>query len=278
MIGSYSLNQTQHDATGTDAALSIVIPTLNEAQTLPALISSLNEILSKCPELNVTELVFVDDGSVDGTVEFIAGLEDCKQRYSVRLISRKIRHGPAHAELEGIKRASNDLVVKLDGDGQHDVAQIPKMVGAMTETVDMVLASRYVTGGANNWHPLRGLISRSARFLSQILVPNARHLSDPISGFYVVRQSLARGLDPAPPRYKLVLYLLAMNPSARVREVPFVMSHRVRGESKVIDGSMRYIVDFLVELVVYRRCSQQHTPNRAHRSQVPTAAEQAEAG
>lgn len=237
------------------APLSLVIPTLNEGEALPKLIGGLDETLSACTPSAVRELVFVDDGSTDGTVDYITHLQATSTSYSVRLISRQIRHGPAHAELAGIRQASNGLVLKMDGDGQHDIRLLPRILEASAPDVDIVVASRYVPDGANDWSPVRGVISRSARFLARLFIPGARRVQDPVSGFFLVKRDLALSLDATVPYYKLLLYLLAAHPEATVREVPFTMGHRTKGQSKIVGVSAKYVREFLIELLTYWRLS-----------------------
>jgi glycosyltransferase involved in cell wall biosynthesis len=229
--------------------VSLVIPTLNEVDSLPRLISALDRLLQSDPCLGVNELVFVDDGSTDGTVEFISQLGVRATLYSVRLISRRIRHGPAHAELAGIKQSANEFVLKLDGDGQHDVEYLPRLIRNLDSHTELVVASRYVAGGNNAWPPIRGFISRVARFMSQILISNARQLRDPVSGFFAVKRSLVMDLDASLPRYKLLLHILAANPRIRTKEIPITMGHRCAGESKIVGPSLSYVTNFTIELV-----------------------------
>ncbi len=239
------------------APFTLVVPTLNEGRTLPRLVSGLDEVLSQHPTSPISELVFVDDGSTDGTVDYIAQLQSTTRAYSVRLISRTVRHGPAHAELEGIRQSANDFVLKMDADGQHSVDLLPSLWAAASTGIDIVVASRYIPGGGNNWPPLRGVISRAARFLAKLLIPGARKVEDPISGYFLVKRELALSLDANVPYYKLLLYLLATHPDARVSEVPLIMGHRDAGQSKIVGTSMKYVRDFLVELLTYWRLSRQ---------------------
>src|SRR5208282_74325 len=134
------------------------------------------------------------------------------RKYTVQLIRRQVRHGPAHAELEGIRRATNELIVKMDGDGQHDVAYLPVLCERVPADIDVVIASRYVRHGGTRWPAIRGLISRSARLLSWTVIPSSRSVQDPISGYFLLRRGLVYGLDDSLPRYKLLLYVIAANP------------------------------------------------------------------
>ncbi len=241
---------------GSSGGVTVVLPTLNEVGSLPAVVSGIDRTLSANPGTAVSELLFVDDGSSDGTLEYLDDLQFRRAPYSVRVIRRDRPMGSASAEAVGIRAAANPIVVKMDADGQHPPALLPTMIRSLTDDVDMVIASRYIPGGANSWSAVRGLISRVAKLLSQIVLPSARGVRDPISGYFVVRKPLAANLDSRRATYKLLLYLLALNPSARVKEIPVVMTSRCAGESKIVSLSPRFIIRYCGELLSYRRASQ----------------------
>ena len=256
----------------TDSPFTLVVPTLNEAKTLPHLLEDLDRMLARAPGLTLSEAIIVDDGSTDGTLEAASAWSAPLHRFPVRVIRRPERHGPASAELEGIQAATTEWVVKLDADGQHPVDFIPSLMDRSGPGIDIVVASRYVPGGGTNWSPIRGVISRSARFMAQILMPSARRWGDPISGFFAVRRSITTQLDLRAPRYKLLLYILAANPAARVREVPFVMQDREAGSSKIVGTSLNYVVNFLFELAGYWRVSRRTRSTRPRAELVQPAA------
>jgi dolichol-phosphate mannosyltransferase len=235
--------------------ISIVIPTLDEIGSLPGVINSIDDLLLERPDLRVTELVIVDDGSIDGTRAYVRELVSTDHSFSVRPVFRDTRRGSADAELEGFKHATNEFVVKLDADGQHPVASIAKFVDLLSEDVDLVIGSRYVEGGGSAWAPIRGVISRLARQLARILISKSREAQDPISGFFLARRQAVIHLDPRLSRYKLLLHILAANPNLRLKEVPIMMGDRTSGSSKIVGASLDYVVKFLIELLGYWRLS-----------------------
>jgi Glycosyl transferase family 2 len=249
--------QMEHSAAGRPSVnqVSVVIPVLNEITTLPRLVACLDQYCEQNPSISFNEVIFVDDGSTDGTLDFLSALSNRGKKYTVRLLLRGTRHGPASAELAGCKVASNEWILKMDADGQHLIELLPALASCRRTDTDLVVASRYIEGGGNRWEPRRGVISRSARFLAYVLVPRSRKVADPVSGFLFLRRGLVSQLKEEVPWYKLLLYILSVHDDLRIGEVPFVMGDRVAGESKVADRSARYIVRYLLELVTYWRVS-----------------------
>lgn len=102
--------------------VSIVIPALNEED---AIVPLLQEIAAATRGLPVSEIIVVDDGSTDRTAEVVVALKSSVP--GLRLIRHKKRQGQSTAMLTGISRATGDVIVTLDGDGQND----PRDIGAL---------------------------------------------------------------------------------------------------------------------------------------------------
>lgn len=233
---------------------SIVVPTLNEAESIPRIVEDFRRLdFGGSAELD--EIIVVDDGSTDGTIEALERYARTGSSPRIRTIRRGTPRGPANAELCGVVESKSEWVVKIDADGQHPTSLIPSIVDSTSAQCDLVVASRYTSGGGNDWPAVRGLISRIAMFCSRILIPASRRVSDPVSGFFALRPELAYRIDPRIPRYKLLLAILAYNPRARVREIPFTMHRRSVGESKIVGRSVRYVPLFFRELLGYLQVS-----------------------
>lgn len=161
-------------------SVSIVIPAKNEAQALGPLLEELRQTLQKERGLR-WEVLLVDDGSGDETtaVGELGG-------------ARVIRHaeslGNGAAVKRGIREASCDWVLLLDGDGQHPPAAIPDMIDmAEFQRYDMVVGSR--SGGGGGFH--RNLANRIYNRLASYVT--CRHIPDLTSGFRLVRADALRG-------------------------------------------------------------------------------------
>jgi glycosyltransferase involved in cell wall biosynthesis len=105
--------------------LSIVVPVLNEAESIGPLLREISAVASSLP---VEDVIIVDDGSTDQTANVVLGLKG--QVPGLRLVRHLSRRGQSTAIHTGISRARGDLVVTLDGDGQNNPADIPLLFEA----------------------------------------------------------------------------------------------------------------------------------------------------
>lgn len=206
--------------------VSVVVPTFEEAQNLPPLIDRLAAV-ARDQGLRL-DLTIMDDDSRDGSVELVRDrLEDW-----VRLVVRTTDRGLSQAVLDGLRRATGDVLVCMDADLSHPPEAIPAMLAKLAEGADFVIGSRYTEGGstAHDWGFLRWLNSRVATWLARPLT----HVSDPMSGFFALRrQTFEAGSGFNPVGYKIGLELVVKCRCERVVEVPIHFADRRFGESKL---------------------------------------------
>src|SRR5215213_4368552 len=160
------------------AQVSIIIPTLNEAENLPVLVPRIDEVL-RAADLKY-EVIVVDDDSRDDTRAVCAKLSET---YPLALIVRQnIKDGLSGAVLQGMAAASGRTLVVMDADLQHPPEKIPELLAMLDAGADFVIGSRYVPGGstAERWGPLRKVNSWAATLLAR---PFAGNTHDPMSGF-----------------------------------------------------------------------------------------------
>lgn len=118
----------------TSTELSIVIPLFNEEDSLEPLY---REVLRICEDLAKSfEIVFVDDGSTDGSFKILQKLHRNDDR--VRAIQFRRNCGKAEALAAGFSRCSGELIVTLDADLQDDPEEIPNLIGKLDEGFDLV--------------------------------------------------------------------------------------------------------------------------------------------
>ncbi|MGP8075791.1 MAG: glycosyltransferase [Thermoplasmata archaeon] len=233
-------------APGDSPSVSIILATLNERENLPLLL----ERLWKVP-LPPFEVLVVDDGSTDGTREYLT--EAARSEHRLRLIWHSGKQTTLRAQCQGIAAARGGLIVVMDADLQHPPETLPSMVTALSEGASLVVGSRYGPGGSPGPRTgSRRAISRGAEWAAKLFLPEARPVTDPVSGFFAFRREVFRPLDRDWRGYKLLLFLLVMARGERVAEVGFRFEPRGSGASKVTQNS-RFIRFFLTEILLAKR-------------------------
>jgi glycosyltransferase involved in cell wall biosynthesis len=122
---------------GSGIGLSVVVPLLDEEGSLEALVGEVGAALGEGRDW---ELLLVDDGSADRTAEIAARLSTADAR--VRLIRLARRYGQSTAMQAGFDHARGRVMVTLDGDGQNDPADIPRLVARLADGYDLVVGYR----------------------------------------------------------------------------------------------------------------------------------------
>ncbi|MBR0553681.1 glycosyltransferase family 2 protein [Stakelama marina] len=211
--------------------LAVVVPVFNERANVALLVERLDKALAG----RRWEAIFVDDDSPDGTAEAARDLALADAR--VRVIQRIGRRGLSTACLEGMCATAAPLVAVIDGDLQHDETLLPMMLDMLEQDpeLDLVIGSRFMEGGGTgDWDRDRAAKSAIATKLSrQVLKAD---LTDPMSGFFMIRTALVRDLVPmlSGIGFKILLDIMTASPRRlRFRELPYVFRSRQRGESKL---------------------------------------------
>ena len=206
------------------AKLSIIVPTYNEAESLPFLADRVHACLSEYDY----ELIVVDDNSPDGTGELAEVLARDKP---IKVVHREGKLGLASAVIDGFGHAEGDILGVIDADLQHPPEHIPELFQAM-DGADIAIASRYVDGGGmEGWTFIREFISRGARYAPQFLFAKIRTVKDPLSGFFLFRRETIEDVELNPVGYKILLEILVKGNHNQVAEVPYVFKGRERGTS-----------------------------------------------
>ena len=205
--------------------IAIIIPTLQEAENIDPLVTEIEQT-----GLPFSDIVFVDDGSTDGTREQIRALGD-KRR--VRLIEREgPDRGLAGAIVAGAESITASLLVVMDADLSHPPPQIGTLLRPiLMNEADLVIGSRYVHGGATpGWPVWRRVISRAASGLAYPLTG----VRDSMCGFFAIRRDCLLRFAKTAVGFKIVFEIMVRGRKAlRVREVPIVFQNRERGSSKM---------------------------------------------
>jgi dolichol-phosphate mannosyltransferase len=210
---------------------TIIIPTYNERENLAPLTE---RVLGLGLPLDI---IFVDDGSPDGTGELADRLAASHSQVSV--IHRAAKLGYASAVIEGFRAALKgdyDSILQMDADLSHDPAAIPAILAAASDH-DLVLGSRYI-GGVRviDWEIGRVLLSWMANVYARTVT--RLPVTDVTTGFRCYRRSVVERLALGQPKASGYAFLIEMayrtwKHGGRLTEVPIIFYGRRRGHSKM---------------------------------------------
>ncbi len=180
------------------------------------------------------EVVFVDDDSPDGTAQAAREIAQTDKR--VRCLRRIGRRGLSSAVIEGALSSSADYIAVIDGDLQHDETRLPLMLAALQNGAELAVGSRHVAGGDNAGlgSPLREKLSNTGIKVAQLVT--GTDISDPMSGFFMLRRALFESLAArlTGQGFKILLDLILAAPKKlKTVEIPYQFRARTAGESKL---------------------------------------------
>ncbi len=227
---------------------SLVIPTYNEGQNVAVMVHQLSSLLDQTLPQSY-ELIVVDDDSPDRTWETAQALTvDYPQ---LRVMRRQMERGLSTAVIRGWQAAKGEILGVIDGDLQHPPEVLLKLLEAIEQGADLAVASRHVEGGGvSEWSLLRRFLSRGAQVLGLLILPQVvGRVSDPMSGYFLVRRQAIANRTLNPLGYKILLEILGRGEIRQVAEVGYVFQERKQGESKV---TWRQYTDYLLHLVRLR--------------------------
>jgi dolichol-phosphate mannosyltransferase len=213
----------------------LILPTYNEAENIERIVrASLPALASATADHHI---LIVDDSSPDGTGDIADRL--AQEFAQVEVLHRTAKDGLGRAYLAGFERAlasGADLVLEMDSDFSHDPGDLPRLIAA-AEDADLVLGSRYVTGGGvTDWGLFRQLLSRGGSWYARTVlrVP----VRDLTGGFKCFRRATLEGIDYRRMHadgygFQIELTYRAIRAGYQVREVPIVFRDRQAGTSKM---------------------------------------------
>ncbi len=210
--------------------ISIVTPTYNEALNVKKFIHSLEIV----PINKEYEIIFVDDNSEDKTYLIVKNI--AKNKKNIRCIRRIGRRGLSSAVIEGILSSSAELILVMDSDLQHDEKKIPSMIKLLYEKqLDLVICSRFLKfNHADGLSKIRNILSKVANLLANKI--SKAQLTDPMSGFFLIRRSVFDEIAPnlSGIGFKILLDIFASSKKKiKYQEINFSFRKRIHGESKL---------------------------------------------
>jgi len=211
----------------TGLCFSLIVPTYNEVDNIAELVS---RVEVSCKDLPF-EMIFVDDGSTDGTVRMLEML--MRTRNNMKVLRRPKKLGLASAILAGASLASSKIIAVMDADLQHPPELLPLLYHKIAEDYDVVIASRYVKGGGiKGWSLLRRAVSKCAIWMTHLLIPEIRQIKDPLSGYFMARSEVLADLGWCSEGFKVLVSILCLARHRSVVEVPYTFESRRKGRSK----------------------------------------------
>ncbi|HEY0790395.1 MAG TPA: glycosyltransferase family 2 protein [Chthoniobacterales bacterium] len=226
-------------------ACSVVVPVFNEAVVIGSVLSELRQVLAN--HQLPTEVLVVDDGSTDGTDRVVAQvLAGWAGAHLLRLARNG---GQAGALYHGIQRAQGQAIVLMDGDGQNDPADIPKLLGLLNQA-DMAMGIR--VNRKDSW--TRRVMSRLANRVRRRILNDG--VSDTGCGLKVFRHRVKEAFIPFQTLYSF-MPALAVAAGFTVVEAP--VSHRPRQGGRSNYGVRQFLWRPLLDLIgvwwfCQRRC------------------------
>ncbi|GAB4500255.1 MAG: polyprenol monophosphomannose synthase [Anaerolineales bacterium] len=215
--------------------LTIVIPTYNEAENLPKLVSALFAL--KLPA--DLHLLIVDDNSPDGSGELAETLAK-NHLGKMSVLHRQGKLGLGTAYIQGFERAladGADAVLQMDADFSHPIEKISEMLIAL-QTTDFVIGSRYVSGGKldERWSLWRKTLSGFGNFYARTILNTP--IRDMTGGFRLWPRTTLSAMPMARVRsngyaFQVEMAYIAHKLGLRAREIPIYFADRRWGESKM---------------------------------------------
>jgi len=224
-----------HPRTKQTERLCVIVPCLDEAAGIGQFYQELKDVLTGLEDLEC-EIIFVDDGSTDGTLAELNALARRDDRVRVYSLSRNFGHQVALTA--GLDVAEADAVVMMDSDLQHPPELIPRMVEAWRQGYDVVSGVRRDTRDATFWKRAASkgfywLINRMSR---TAIVPGA-------ADFCLLSRRACRALRRMPERHRFLRGMISWMGFPRTY-LPFVAPPRVAGASKYAPWRMlRFAMD-----------------------------------
>ena len=221
----------ENTAENTAGRVLVVVPTYNEAASLPAILDRLRAAVS------AADVLVVDDDSPDGT----GALADERSAVDPRV---HVLHRPSKEGLGVAYRAGfgwgfdrgYDVLVEMDADGSHQPEELPRLLARLRDA-DLVIGSRWVRGGrVLHWPAHRMLLSRGANLYARLAL--GIPVRDATAGFRAFRRRTLEGIDLDDVSsqgycFQIDLAWRAVVAGFRVAEVPITFVERERGASKM---------------------------------------------
>jgi len=219
-----------------EQAMLVIVPTYNEAESAPRLITALLEVL---PALHI---LIVDDASPDGTADICQNIASADSFGRVHILRRIGKRGFSSAYIAGFKwgmAKDYAALIQMDADGSHRAIDLASLITKFEkdQSIDCLIGSRWTKGGSVvNWPKHRELLSRTANTYAKIVL--GIKVNDMTAGFRIYRKGLLEKVDFEDVIsdgycFQIELLLKIVTLGARVVEAPITFMEREFGVSKM---------------------------------------------
>jgi len=225
--------------------VSVVIPVFNEHESIPDLVQELKNSLTP---YETWEVIFVDDGSYDGSTQLIQDI--CYSDSNFKLIQFFRNYGKAAALSEGFKEAQGDYIITMDADLQDDPAEIPNLISKLEEGWDLVSGWKQTRNDPLN----KTLPSKVFNFVTRLMTGVKIH--DFNCGLKGYKQSVVKSIEVYGGRHR---YIPALAGQRKFKVTEIVVNHRARkyGETKYGGSRMFHGFFDLITILYLNRYTQQ---------------------
>lgn len=209
--------------------VTFVMPTFNEKECIE---SSIKKLIITLKKYNIPyQILVVDDGSKDGTIQIVKNL--ASKNKNIKIIVRNKKAGFGFSLIDGSKQAKNKIIVWVMGDASDNFETIPLMLDKIAKGEDMVIGSRNMAGGSRgDQNKLKAIGSKFYSFLAKILFNLPVY--DITNAFRAFRKKIIMNIDlengnfAVSPEFAIKAHLAGF----KIAEVPTTYNERKNGEAK----------------------------------------------
>ena len=225
--------------------ITILIPTLNERKNILIITNALLE--NNDLEKIITNIIFIDDNSSDGTAEEL-NIVSNKFSKVISVIRKDHSKDLTKSILLGLKLVKSEYVCVMDADLQHDINAVNIFYNLIkTNKSDLIIGSRFLDNSfINNLSNTRKILSKSGNLIGYIL--GIKDIKDPLSGFFMIKTSIFKSISKKidTEGFKILLTILViLNKKIKTKEIQINFFSRKFGKSKL---KFKIIIKFLVQI------------------------------
>jgi dolichol-phosphate mannosyltransferase len=225
--------------------ITILIPILNEKNNINILCSKI--LLNKNLEKIIYKIIFIDDNSNDGSINELNKMSDKYKKVNF-IIRKDKKNDLTQSILLGLKKVNSEYVCVMDGDLQHDINAIPKFYKIINNNdYDLIIGSRYIKNNTlNKLRFYRKIFSKIGTIFIKFL--RIKNISDPLSGFFLIRTSVFKSVDSKiiTNGYKiLITILILLKNEIKFKEIQINFYKRKYGFSKL---NIKVIYNFIKQI------------------------------